>query len=71
MGYIQQQDLHLETSIVRESLTFSTLLRRSMKIPKAEKLVFVEEVIKLLDMQDFAEGVVGVPGDGLWSRGRG
>jgi ABC-type multidrug transport system ATPase subunit len=25
----------------------------------------VEEVIKLLDMQDFADAVVGVPGDGL------
>jgi len=64
-GYVQQQDLHLETSTVRESLTFSALLRQSRNIPKAEKLAYVEEVIKLLDMQDFAEAVVGVPGDGL------
>lgn len=26
-GYVQQQDLHLETATVRESLTFSALLR--------------------------------------------
>src|SRR5882762_1932663 len=64
-GYVQQQDLHLETSTVRESLTFSALLRQSRNIPKAEKLAYVEEVIKLLDMQDFAEAVVGVPGYGL------
>jgi ABC-type multidrug transport system ATPase subunit len=64
-GYVQQQDLHLETSTVRESLTFSALLRQSRNISKADKLAYVEEVIKLLDMQDFAEAVVGVPGEGL------
>jgi ATP-binding cassette, subfamily G (WHITE), member 2, PDR len=64
-GYVQQQDLHLETSTVRESLTFSAFLRQSRHISKADKLAYVEEVIKLLDMQDFAEAVVGVPGEGL------
>lgn len=64
-GYVQQQDLHLETSTVRESLTFSALLRQSKNIPKAEKLAYVEEVIKLLEMEDYAEAVVGVPGEGL------
>jgi len=64
-GYVQQQDLHLETSTVRESLTFSALLRQSRDISTADKLAYVEEVIKLLDMQDFAEAVVGVPGEGL------
>jgi ATP-binding cassette, subfamily G (WHITE), member 2, PDR len=64
-GYVQQQDLHLETSTVRESLTFSALLRQSRNTPTAEKLAYVEEVIKLLDMQDFAEAIVGVPGEGL------
>ena len=50
---------------LRESLTFSALLRQSRSTPQAEKLAYVEEGIKLLDMQDFAEAVVGVPGDGL------
>lgn len=64
-GYVQQQDLHLETSTVRESLTFSALLRQSKNTPNSDKLAYVEEVIKLLDMQDFAEAVVGIPGEGL------
>jgi ABC-type multidrug transport system ATPase subunit len=64
-GYVQQQDLHLETSTVRESLTFSALLRQSKNTPHSDKLAYVEEVIKLLDMQDFAEAVVGIPGEGL------
>jgi ABC-type multidrug transport system ATPase subunit len=64
-GYVQQQDLHLATSTVRESLIFSALLRQHKSIPKEEKLAYVEEVIALLEMQDYASAVVGVPGEGL------
>ncbi|KAH9885153.1 ATP-binding cassette transporter [Xylariomycetidae sp. FL2044] len=61
-GYAQQQDLHLETSTVRESLIFSALLRQPHHVPKAEKLAYVEEVIDLLEMRDYADAVVGVVG---------
>jgi ATP-binding cassette, subfamily G (WHITE), member 2, PDR len=64
-GYVQQQDLHLQTSTVREALTFSALLRQPAKIPRAEKIAYVDEVIKLLDMEQYADAVVGVPGEGL------
>ncbi|KAK6214927.1 ABC transporter cdr4 [Colletotrichum tabaci] len=64
-GYVQQQDLHLETSTVREALEFSALLRQPATTPKAEKLAYVDEVIKLLDMQEYADAVVGVLGEGL------
>jgi ATP-binding cassette subfamily G (WHITE) protein 2 (PDR) len=64
-GYVQQQDLHLETTTVREALRFSALLRQPKSVPKKEKYEFVEDVIKMLNMQDFAEAVVGVPGEGL------
>ncbi|CRK28371.1 hypothetical protein BN1708_015224, partial [Verticillium longisporum] len=64
-GYVQQQDLHLETTTVREALNFSALLRQPAHVPKAEKLAYVDEVIKLLDMEEYAEAVVGVPGEGL------
>jgi ABC-type multidrug transport system fused ATPase/permease subunit len=63
-GYVQQQDLHLSTSTVREALNFSALLRQPAKTPHQEKLDYVEEVIKLLDMQEYADAVVGVPGEG-------
>lgn len=64
-GYVQQQDLHLSTSTVREALNFSALLRQPAKVPRQEKLDYVNEVIKLLDMEDYADAVVGVPGEGL------
>ncbi len=64
-GYVQQQDLHLQTTTVREALNFSALLRQPNHVPRAEKLAYVDEVIKLLDMQEYADAVVGVPGEGL------
>ncbi|KAJ6058241.1 uncharacterized protein N7446_007824 [Penicillium canescens] len=64
-GYVQQQDLHLETTTVREALNFSALLRQPGHVSRQEKLAYVDEVIKLLDMEEYADAVVGVPGEGL------
>lgn len=64
-GYVQQQDLHLETATVRESLRFSALLRQPPNVSIQEKYDYVEDVIRMLKMEDFAEAVVGVPGQGL------
>ena len=63
-GYVQQQDLHLATSTVREALIFSALLRQPKKVPRQEKIDYVEEVIKTLEMESYADAIVGVPGDG-------
>ena len=64
-GYVQQQDLHLETTTVREALRFSAMLRQPKSVSKKEKYEFVEEVIDMLNMQNFAEAIVGIPGEGL------
>lgn len=64
-GYAQQQDLHLSTSTVREALTFSALLRQPAATSRQEKLDYVEEVIKLLEMEEYADAIVGVLGEGL------
>lgn len=64
-GYAQQQDLHLNTSTIREALRFSALLRQPRHLSEKEKLDYVEEIIDLLEMRDYADAVVGVPGEGL------
>ncbi|KAK8846877.1 hypothetical protein IAR55_005967 [Kwoniella newhampshirensis] len=64
-GYVQQQDLHLETTTVREALRFSARLRQPKHVPLQEKMQYVEEVLKLLEMDGYADAVVGVPGTGL------
>lgn len=55
----------MSTSTVREALTFSALLRQPAHVSRQEKIEYVEEVIKLLDMSEYADAVVGVPGEGL------
>jgi ATP-binding cassette, subfamily G (WHITE), member 2, PDR len=50
-GYVQQQDLHLQISTVREALIFSARLRQSRTIPDSEKAAYVDEVIHLLEME--------------------
>ncbi|EAS35179.3 ABC transporter [Coccidioides immitis RS] len=64
-GYVQQQDLHLETTTVREALRFSAMLRQPKSVSKTEKYAYVEDVIDMLNMRDFSEAVVGNPGEGL------
>jgi ABC-type multidrug transport system ATPase subunit len=41
------------------------MLRQPKSVSKQEKYDFVEDVIKMLNIQDFSEAVVGVPGEGL------
>ena len=63
-GYVQQQDLRLETATVREALRFSAMLRQPESVPVKEKYAFVEDVIKMLNMENFSDAIVGVPGEG-------
>ena len=65
-GYVQQQDLHLATSTVREALKFSAILRQPTATPHAEKLAYVDEVIKVLEMEAYADAAIGVPGEGAY-----
>ncbi|GAA5925123.1 hypothetical protein JCM10213_000539 [Rhodosporidiobolus nylandii] len=64
-GYVQQQDVHMATTTVREALIFSALLRQPKDVPKAEKIAYVDEIIKLLEMESYAEALVGEVGVGL------
>lgn len=50
---------------MRESLQFSAVLRQPATVIRQEKLAYVEEIIRLLDMEQYADAVVGVPGEGM------
>jgi ATP-binding cassette subfamily G (WHITE) protein 2 (PDR) len=64
-GYAQQQDLHLQSATVRESLRFSAYLRQPASVSIDEKNAYVESVIRILEMERYADAVVGVAGEGL------
>lgn len=60
-----QQDLHLDTATVREALEFSAILRQPYSTPKPEKLAYVDSVLKILEMESYADAVIGEAGAGL------
>lgn len=64
-GYVQQQDLHLAESTVREALQFAARLRQPAHVPDEEKLAYVEKIINLLGMTAYAEAYIGGVGRGL------
>ncbi|GJJ10736.1 hypothetical protein Clacol_004963 [Clathrus columnatus] len=64
-GYCQQMDIHLETTTVREALQFSALLRQPASVSKKEKYDYVQDVIRMCDMESYADAIVGTVGEGL------
>ncbi|RCK59194.1 hypothetical protein Cantr_07336 [Candida viswanathii] len=58
IGYVQQQDLHLETSTVREALRFSARLRQARSVPVKEKDRYVEKIIDLMEMRPYADALL-------------
>ncbi|KAA8642709.1 uncharacterized protein ATNIH1004_009461 [Aspergillus tanneri] len=64
-GYVQQADIHLRSATVREALQFSALLRQPRDRSRAQKLSYVDTVLNMLEMESYADSVVGVPGKGL------
>ena len=58
-GYVQQQDLHLATTTVREALQFSAALRQPDFTPIEEKNAYVEEVITMLGMNSYGDALIG------------
>lgn len=64
-GYVQQQDIHSSLSTVREALCFAARMRRPQSVPDAEKIQYVETVLQILDMEDYADAMIGKPGSGL------
>ncbi|KAF2398607.1 putative ABC multidrug transporter [Trichodelitschia bisporula] len=64
-GYCEQNDVHEPTATVREALLFSARLRQKYSIPDKEKVQYVDHIIDLLEMREFEDALVGVPGAGL------
>ncbi|KAF2789463.1 putative multidrug resistance ABC transporter [Melanomma pulvis-pyrius CBS 109.77] len=64
IGYVQQEDIHLPTTTVREALEFSARLRMPDD-GTSNRLKQVLQTLDLLEMTEYADAVVGVPGEGL------
>ena len=57
-AYAEQMDVHEGTATVREAMRFSAYLRQPSEVSKEEKDAYVEEMIELLELQDFADAII-------------
>ncbi|PRQ40892.1 putative iron-chelate-transporting ATPase [Rosa chinensis] len=61
-GYVEQNDIHSPQVTVEESLWFSSALRLPKEVSTETRLVFVEEVMELVELDTLRHVLVGVPG---------
>ncbi|KAA1475301.1 pleiotropic drug resistance ABC transporter [Dentipellis sp. KUC8613] len=58
-GYCQQMDTHLPTQTVREALLFSAKLRQPPDVPDSEKEAYVDTVLHMCGLTEYADAIVG------------
>lgn len=61
-GYCEQNDIHSPQVTVRESLIYSAFLRLPKEVNKEEKMIFVDEVMELVELDNLKDAIVGLPG---------
>ncbi|CAL5426860.1 unnamed protein product [Camellia sinensis] len=61
-GYVEQNDIHSPQVTVLESLLFSSCLRLPKDVNKEKRNEFVEEVMKLVELETLRYALVGLPG---------
>jgi ABC-type multidrug transport system ATPase subunit len=61
VGFAEQADVHDEWSTVREAFRFSAILRQPKTVSREDKHKYVETVIDLLELRDYAEARIGRP----------
>ena len=62
IGFVPQQDVLPPMLTVREALLFSAKLRQPPEVPDSEKEAYVETVLKMCGLEDFADAIVGSQG---------
>lgn len=61
-GYCEQNDIHSPYVTIFESLMYSAWLRLSSEINSETRKMFVEEVMRLVELNPLRQALVGLPG---------
>ncbi|CAM8888399.1 unnamed protein product [Rhodiola kirilowii] len=61
-GYCEQNDIHSPQVTIHESLIYSAFLRLPKEVSNSEKMVFVDQVMELVELDNLKEALVGLPG---------
>lgn len=62
-GYVEQFDYHMPYCTVAESLSYAAQLRLPPSITAEQQSEFVEEVLRLMELNAIRDNIVGVPGE--------
>ncbi|CAI0410737.1 unnamed protein product [Linum tenue] len=61
-GYCEQNDIHSPRITVYESLLHSAWMRLSKNVNKQDRMMFIEEVMELVELGPLRNSIVGLPG---------
>ncbi|KAL1551581.1 transcription factor [Salvia divinorum] len=61
-GYCEQNDIHSPQVTVHESLMYSAFLRLPRDVSNHEKMIFVSKVMRLVELDNLKDAIVGIPG---------
>lgn len=61
-GYCEQTDIHSPQVTIRESLIYSAFLRLPKEVNDEQKMIFVDEVMELVELENLKDALVGLPG---------
>ncbi|GAB2293477.1 transcription factor [Dionaea muscipula] len=61
-GYCEQTDIHSPQVTVRDSLIYSAFLRLPAEVTKEQKMIFVDEVMELVELDVLKDAIVGMSG---------
>ncbi|KAJ0542278.1 putative ABC-type xenobiotic transporter [Helianthus annuus] len=61
-GYCEQTDIHSPHVTVHESLIYSAFLRLPKEVENEKKMLFVSEVLELVELENIKDAIVGLPG---------
>ncbi|CAN3377385.1 hypothetical protein DIURU_003370 [Diutina rugosa] len=64
-GYVSQENLFLATDTVRETLYLSACLRRPSSVSEKEKKDYCDEIIRMMEIDAYADAVIGKNASGL------
>lgn len=61
-GYCEQTDIHSPNVTVWESIMYSAWLRLPKEVDKNIRMMFVDEVMELVELDSIEDAIVGLPG---------
>ncbi|XP_044480567.1 pleiotropic drug resistance protein 1-like isoform X2 [Mangifera indica] len=62
-GYCEQNDIHSPHVTVYESLVYSAWLRLPSEVDKNTRMMFIDEVMELVELTPLRQALVGLPGE--------